>query len=683
MGTKFCCNEDRYSQQPSKENENNYNDNNIGYKENILCKINEINNKKSLSLQGNNTIDSDKKIFNKKNKKHNKYDFNYLDYINDMKSSLFEEENDNENENQNSLDNEENNNKIESNINFKANKKKRIKSGENSKDNFYPVVNIKKKKKEKNKYANEFIDVKKIIKKNPNYKNNPLKLKDFNDNKENEFYLINTPKYIGLKNTNSNLVFVKNDIQNIDIKDNIKLIGSKKDLFNKNNYSNKKLKNNDANDEEENINNKYKILYSKYSISHKDSESINPDINITTRNHNVPFDEKITGTKNNSSSIKKAKNEIEVFNYINKDNIIENIHSNNERLIEIYIINQIRKIINFFGDKTKRQEEPRQILNQNKRKNITNNNELNDEAFGYNNHLVKTNSLNNIIKGKEINELSLSFEVINSSKCQTIMNKNKNFCIKFFPNGSVYIGEIKQDKLWGHGKFLNIKNDIITGFFKDNYFHGYNLIEMRQNNSKFEGQFEKNKFNGYGIEQFSDGSTYFGQYKNNEKCGIGTYKWGSGYQFQGEWKNGRPNGLGIFFDNKNRCYEGEWKNGMMNGIGLFKWEDGRKYFGMFNNDKRNGFGIYFWNNPLQIYIGYWVNGLQNGIGKVLTSFKERYYLWENGKMIKKYSSKNDITQQIDKNEINAIKNYQHFFEMNVDDLLTFMLDLQLNSQNYL
>ena len=665
MGTKFCCNEDKYSQQPSKENENNYNDNTKGYKENILSKNNENNNKKSLSLQDNNTIDSDKNNYNKKNRKHNKCDLNYLDDINNMKSSLFEGENDNENENQNSFDNEENNNKIGSNINFKANMKKR-KSSESSKENIYQVVNIKKKKKDLNNYVNEFIDVNNIIKNNPNYKNYPLKLKDYNDNKENEFYLINTPKYIGLRNTNSNLVFVKNKI---DVNDNIELIGTKKNLFNKNNNSNNKLKNSDANGEEENNTNKYKIIYSKYSISHKDSESINPDIIITTRNHNIPFGEKLTDTT------KKVKNKIEIFNYINKDNIIENIHTNNERLIEIYIINQIRKIINFFGDKTKREEEPMQILNQNKIKNIINNNELKDEAFGYNNHLIKTNSLKNIFKGNEINELSLSFEVINSSKCQTIMNKNKNFCIKIYPNGSVYIGEIKKDKLCGHGKFMNINNDIIIGFFKDNYFHGYNLIEMKQNNSKFEGQFEKNKFNGYGIEQFSDGSTYFGQYKNNEKWGIGTYSWGNGCQFQGEWKNGRPNGLGIFFDNKNRYYEGEWKNGMLNGIGLFKWEDGRKYFGMFNNDKRNGFGIYFWNNPLQIYIGFWVNGLQNGIGKVLTSFKERYYLWENGKMIKKYSSQNDINLQIDKNERNEIKNYHYFFKMNVDDLLTFILDL--------
>ena len=114
---------------------------------------------------------------------------------------------------------------------------------------------------------------------------------------------------------------------------------------------------------------------------------------------------------------------------------------------------------------------------------------------------------------------------------------------------------------------------------------------------------------------------------------------------------------------------------MMNGLGIFKWGDGRKYIGMFNNDKRNGFGIYFWNNPLKIYVGFWFNGVQNGLGKIYTSFKERYFMWNNGKILKKYEEKNDIFLQVDKQERNLIQNYSYFFKMTVDDLLTFILDL--------
>ena len=96
---------------------------------------------------------------------------------------------------------------------------------------------------------------------------------------------------------------------------------------------------------------------------------------------------------------------------------------------------------------------------------------------------------------------------------------------------------------------------------------------------------------------------------------------------------------------------------------------------MFNNDKRSGFGIYFWNNPLKIYLGFWDNGLQSGVGKILTSFKEKYFMWYNGKIIKKYSSKKDIFLQIDTEDKNSAEKYQKFFKMTVDDLLTFILDL--------
>ena len=673
MGNQFCCNEDRYSQFPSNADEN---DNN-GIQKGINRKVNNMNNENNdnnwPTLQDNHTIGSDKNN-KRKNKFDNKYDINDLEDINNMKSSIFDNDNENENENENlnSNDNDEN---IDSNTNIRALSKKRIKSGKISKEKYNVKINIKKKKDDLNNYDNNLDEIKNVIKNNPSYTNKPLKLKDFNDNKENEFYLINNPKYIGLKNANSNLVFIKNKQEKKGILDNnIDLIGTKKDFFNeKKDLKNKEKKEKEKINNEEENNNGFNIVYTKYSYSKPESDSINPNIDITEKNHNLPFDERQTDLNYTSSSPKRKPN-IKIPNYINKDPIIQNIHTSNERIIEIYILNQLRKIIKLLEDKTKRQNEPQQMLDINKIKNIINNKNLNDEAFGENNQLIYLNNLNHN-NNNEINDISSSFEVINTSKSQTIMNKGKSFCIKFFSNGSIYIGEIKQDRLHGHGKFMNIQGDIIVGFFKDNCFHGYNIIERSQNNSKFEGQFEKNKFNGYGIEQFSDGSSYFGQYKNNEKWGLGTYSWGNGCQYQGEWKKGRPNGLGIFIDNKNRYYEGEWKNGMMNGIGMFKWGDGRKYFGRFNNDKRNGFGIYLWNNPLKIYLGFWDNGAQNGIGKVLTSFKEKYFLWNKGKIIKKFTSNNDIALQVDKKERNKMKNYQSFFKMTVDDLITFILDL--------
>ena len=396
---------------------------------------------------------------------------------------------------------------------------------------------------------------------------------------------------------------------------------------------------------------------------------------VTSKSHNIPYGEKFSDKNTNSS--KNIKYNKKLLDFVNIYTINNNIHNDNYKIIEIYIKNQIAKITKLLKNN-----------NKNKRKtnnDINNLNNYNNDVDKYQN-LYKIDDKNNININinesylrqfnnfpKEVNDIS--FNVLNNDSCQTIKDKVKNFCVKFFDNGSIYIGEIKDNKCFGHGKYITTKGDITMGYFKDNFVQGYEIIKTNNNNSVFEGQFEKNNFNGYGIEIFEDGSTYFGQFENNKKAGIGTYDWGDGCQYQGEWKNGLPHGSGIFNDNKNRLYEGEWKYGKMNGIGLFKWGDVRKYIGYYREDKRNGFGIFFWPNPLKIYLGFWVNGLPNGIGKIYTSFKEKYYLWEDGKVIKKILNKNDFNLQIEKNEIELVKKYSFYFNMSLDDLLTLILDL--------
>ena len=108
MGNKLCCNEDRNSELPSKEELNNNNENNNEYNINENNRNDENNFNNSHSLHENNTIDSEKENINKQQnkKKSNKYDINNVEDINNMKSSIF----DNDNENQNSEEEEKNKN---------------------------------------------------------------------------------------------------------------------------------------------------------------------------------------------------------------------------------------------------------------------------------------------------------------------------------------------------------------------------------------------------------------------------------------------------------------------------------------------------------------------------------------------------------------------------------------------
>ena len=673
MGNKLCC------------EENGEDLKNCSYDQDKITPPLEDNNTVCTNDKKNNS-NPDKNIRKSldNNNENNKSNEQFLDEIHNLRSSIFDNDNDNENDNNNNNNNNNNNedeiNNYNNNNLQEISEKKRYnldynKSGNNSEKNILKNKKGKKKKKNENDNVKQ---LKKVTINSPDYKITPLSLNinniknknEYND-KENDFYLINNSRYIGLKNNNSNLVFVKN---NIEITNKYELTP----LFNTKiitGYNNSKIIDN-------NVVNNIKKNNNNFCLTER-IKSIDPNNIITNKNHKIYFgidtndknDSYLYTNRNKNKDKNKDKN---LIDNVNKYEIFDKIHNNNNRIIEIYIKNQVQKIINVFKNKLKNKGNNKNIYNN---ENINYNNNYNNSSSKYNNnnstYYINNNDdtriqiLNN--SGKGIN--NISFDVLNTGTCQTILNKETNFCIRYFDNGGVYIGEIKNNKCNGRGKYLNTKGDITMSFFEDNYLQGYGLIEIRRNNSVFEGNFDKSKFNGYGIELYEDGSTYYGKYENNKKSGLGTYDWGDGSQYQGEWKKGLPDGYGIFSDSKNRIYEGEWKKGKMNGIGLYKWDDGRKYIGLFNEDKREGFGIFFWPKPLKIYLGFWINGVQNGIGKIYTSFKEKYYLWQEGKIVKKLSGYKMSNLEFDMESKKLIKKYSYFFKMTLDDLLTLILDL--------
>ena len=694
MGNKLCCDENRMSNHNTNEQEKfspTGDEDNTVYPNNNHKQNYEYDKNKNNDETPNNGLENER----------SKENF-FEEDIHNLKSSIFDNDNDNLNSNYDYNYNNEN-------VQSKGTEKRKFDfSGNTSEKNLLKKKNNSSLRSAKKKQKNEdedVTDINKVMSSNPNYKNSPLVLPNLNNDKENDFYLINTSKYIGLKNSNSNLVFIKETKDNHITKPELTPLPNNKNIIIDINNLNE-IKNNNNN----------------FSSSNKLSNPNNQNINFSSRSHNLPYNPYNEKINNNAISHAKTSFNIKPNDFVNKYNVVDKIHNNNNRIIEIYINNQIKKIINAFknyknntknkkpklnysktnfayknksniddiyndlyketndnNDKNNNNNIFRSSANNPKKYNLNDNyyNNLNDNDNNDNNNLennnnnIKLKQVNNF--GKEIDDKS--YDILNEGFSKTIIDREKNFCIKYFDNGSVYIGQTKNDKCNGHGKYISTKGDITNGFFKDNYLQGYELIERKRNNAIFEGEFDKNKFNGYGIENFEDGSTYYGQYKNNEKSGIGTYAWSDGSNYQGEWINGLPNGTGIFNDNKNRVYEGEWRYGKMNGIGLFKWDDGRKYIGLFSDDKREGFGIFFWSRPLKIYLGFWVNGLQNGVGKIFTSTKEKYYLWEEGKILKKISNNKEFDLQIDKENKEIMNEYLYFFKMTLDDLLTLMLDL--------
>lgn len=59
---------------------------------------------------------------------------------------------------------------------------------------------------------------------------------------------------------------------------------------------------------------------------------------------------------------------------------------------------------------------------------------------------------------------------------------------------------------------------------------------------------------------------------------------GGNVYFQGNWENDKPNGYGISnFHSSGDRHEGNYKEGLREGLGVFLWANGDKYTGHFEN----------------------------------------------------------------------------------------------------
>ena len=466
-----------------------------------------------------------------------------------------------------------------------------------------------------NKYLNNETDI------------NNLKSSIF-DNEEND----HTKKYEQEINAYEHpyIIDQKNNINNYENKDYY-LNDSNKEYTFKNSINSNNNNIIDYNKSKEFITNnkssfkKFEVLKNKKDKKYQEICSFGNLNNTKLDSNNIK--DKYSSNNSDIENIEDEKgNDLILNKFINEDVAKKKIHNLDQKVMNKFAMNQLIK------------------LQKRVRKSIA----------------VKNINLENA----EADNLLIPLNIINSAEDKTFTNEKKNFCVRYYNNGCIYIGQIKNNKCNGYGKFKNQYNDLIMGIFNNNSLHIYGIIEEKRINSIYEGELQYNAFNGIGVESFEDGASYYGQFYNNKKHGIGTYIWSNDFQYQGEWKNGEINGLGIFRDDKGRNYEGNWANGKMNGFGIFNWRDGRKYIGNFKNDKREGFGIFMWKNPLKIYIGFWKEGTQNGYGKVYTPFKEKGYLWNKGKKNKFINNNDNISD----------KYKASIFKMNFDDLLSFILD---------
>jgi hypothetical protein len=128
------------------------------------------------------------------------------------------------------------------------------------------------------------------------------------------------------------------------------------------------------------------------------------------------------------------------------------------------------------------------------------------------------------------------------------------------PNGTIYIGKLKNGMFDGKG------------------------VYTWPNGDKYDGGFVAGKRHGKGVFTSADGDKYDGDWENDKRHGKGVLTFKNGNMYDGDWENGKRQGKGVSFTNGD-TYEGKWENGNKHGKGVLTFANGDTYDGMWENGK--------------------------------------------------------------------------------------------------
>ena len=306
----------------------------------------------------------------------------------------------------------------------------------------------------------------------------------------------------------------------------------------------------------------------------------------------------------------------------------------------------------------------------------------------------KNNNDNNIIRTLTQNNSNIDeteYQAANTS-FQSRNQKNQNFHKQFFTfnkekrshrtsystSDSLYIGNYVNNKRNGQGKLILADQVYYEGNFKDGEFDGLGFYRTKNytykgqfingkksgkgkmenfgRKSVYEGEFNNDMKEGYGIEKFNDGTVYKGYYKNNLKHGKGELslkKEKNISVYTGEFKEGKICGKGKFIWDNKKQYEGDWENNEISGFGILT-ENDIKHIGYFSKDKKEGYGASFCLDKKFVILGKWVNDIIEGIA-VIFSLNDENNNNMNEKRIVIMKEGNVINSNLSEEEINEIK----------------------------
>lgn len=123
-----------------------------------------------------------------------------------------------------------------------------------------------------------------------------------------------------------------------------------------------------------------------------------------------------------------------------------------------------------------------------------------------------------------------------------------------------YVGETLNGVPHGYGEVHSANGSSYKGYFEHGKKHGqgifkyisYKSMEEKSTNEfcTYIGNFVNNKFDGYGVAMYCDGTKYDGHWKSGLHHGHGIDYRHFGYVYDGNWEDGQKHGQGIQYHNE-------------------------------------------------------------------------------------------------------------------------------------
>lgn len=104
------------------------------------------------------------------------------------------------------------------------------------------------------------------------------------------------------------------------------------------------------------------------------------------------------------------------------------------------------------------------------------------------------------------------------------------------------------------------------------------------NGDIYVGQMKNGKFDGHGVYTYANGQKYDGEWREGQMEGRGTFSWTNGNRYEGEFHAGLRHGEGTYYYAGGDKFSGEWRNGIKDGHGVYTYADGATESGVWKGN---------------------------------------------------------------------------------------------------